>query len=92
MDLASQLLPCSDVRVLGLLEEALQSLELLVGEDGAVPPFPAAVQLVEELQLGSRQAPHVHVHHLVRNRGDQNRARAVVACVAERREACHAQG
>ena len=81
MDFAGQLLPGADVRVLGLLEQALQSLQLLVGEDGAVPPLPAAVQLVEELQLGPRQAAHVHVgHHLVRDRRDQHRARAVVAC------------
>lgn len=80
MDLASQLLPGAHVWVLGLLEKALQSLQLLVGEDGAVPPLPAAVQLVEELQLVARQAAHVHVgHHLVRNRGDEHRARVVVA-------------
>lgn len=73
MNLASQLLPGADVRVLGLLEEALESLQLLVGEDGAVPPLPAAVQLVEKLQLGSGEAGHVHVgHHLVRDRGQEN--------------------
>lgn len=43
VDLAGQLLPGADVWVLGLLKEALQSLQLLVGEDGAVPPLPAAV-------------------------------------------------
>lgn len=87
MDLASQLLPGADVWVLGLLKKALQSLELLVGEDGAVPPLPATVQLVEELQFVSRQAAHVHVgHHLVRNRRDEHRARVVVACVEERWE------
>lgn len=79
--LAGQLFPGADVGVLGLLEEALQSLQLLIGEDGAVPPLPAAVQLVEELQLGPRQAAHVHVgHHLMWYRGDQHRARAVVGC------------
>lgn len=85
VDLAGQLLPRTHVRVLGLLEEALQSLQLLVGEDGAVPALPAAVQLVEELQLGAGQAAHVHVgHHLVRDRRDQHRARAVVAWRGER--------
>lgn len=92
VDLAGQLLPGADVRVLGLLEEALQSLQLLVCEDGAVSPLPAAVQLVEELQLGSRQAAHVHVgHHLVRDRRDEHRARAVVACMAEGTENTHGE-
>jgi len=85
VDLAGQLLAGADIRVLGLLEEALQGLELLVREDGAVAPLPAAVQLVEELQLGARQAAHVHVgHQLVRHRGQQHRTRAVVACAAGR--------
>lgn len=86
VDLAGQLLPGADVRVLGLLEEAFQSLQLLVRENGAVPPLPAAMQLVEELQLGPRQAAHVHVgHHLVRDWRDKHRARALVACMAEGR-------
>lgn len=81
MDLAGQLFAGSDVGVLGLLEEAFQSLQLLVGEDGSVPPLPAAVQLVEELQLGACEAAHVHVgHHLMRDGRQQHRASAVVAC------------
>lgn len=81
VDLPGQLLPGAHIRVLGLLEQPLQRLELLVGEDGAVPPLPPAVQLVEQLQLRARQAAHVHVgHHVVRHRRDQNRARTVVAC------------
>lgn len=86
VDLPGQLLPRAHIRVLGLLEEPLQRLELLVGEDGPVPPLPPAVQLVEQLQLGAREAAHVHVgHHVVRHRRDQNRARTLVACRAERR-------
>lgn len=70
---AGQLLSRAHVRVLGLLKESLQSLELLVREDGAVAALPAAVELVEELQLGAGQAAHVHVgHHLVWDRGDQH--------------------
>lgn len=85
MDLAGKLFASADVRILSFLEEALQSLELLVREDGAVPSLPAAVQLVEELQLGPRQAAHVHVgHHLVGHRRDQHRARAVIACMTDR--------
>lgn len=81
MDLAGQLLAGPDVGVLGLLEEALQSLQLLVGEDGAVPPLPATVQLVEELQLGACETPHVHVgHHLMRDVGQEHRAGAVEPC------------
>lgn len=81
MDLAGQLLAGTDVGVLGLLEEALQSLQLLVGEDGSVPPLPAAVQLVEELQLGACETAHVHVgHHLMRDGGQEHRAGAVVPC------------
>lgn len=81
MNFPGQLLPCPDVRVLGLLEEALQSLQLLVGEDRPMPALPATMQLVEELQLSSRQAAHVHVgHHVVRNRGQKHRGRAIVAC------------
>lgn len=81
VDLAGQLFAGSDVGVLGLLEEAFQSLQLLVGEDGSVPPLPAAVQLVEELQLGACEAAHVHVgHHLMRDGRQQHRAGAVVAC------------
>lgn len=81
MDLAGQLFAGTDVGVLGLLEEALQSLQLLVGEDGSVPPLPAAVQLVEELQLGARETAHVHVgHHLMRDGGQEHRAGAVVPC------------
>lgn len=81
MDLAGQLLAGPDVGVLGLLEEALQSLQLLVGEDGAVPPLPATVQLVEELQLGACETAHVHVgHHLMRDGGQEHRAGAVEPC------------
>ena len=84
--LPGQLLAGTHVWVLGLLEEVLQSLELLVGEDGAVPPLPPAMQLVEELQLGARQGAHVHVgQHLVRHRGHQHRAGALVACDRVRR-------
>lgn len=81
MDLAGQLLAGPDVGVLGLLEEALQSLQLLVGEDGSVPPLPATVQLVEELQLGACETAHVHVgHHLMRDGGQEHRAGAVEPC------------
>lgn len=84
--LPGQLLAGTHVWVLGLLEEVLQSFELLVGEDGAVPPLPPAMQLVEELQLGARQGAHVHVgQHLVRHRGHQHRAGALVACDRVRR-------
>lgn len=81
VDLAGQLLAGTDVGVLGLLEEAFQCFQLLVGEDGAMPPLPAAVQLVEELQLGACQTAHVHVgYHLMRDGRQEHRAGAVVAC------------
>lgn len=86
MHLPGQLLAGANVWVLGLLEEVLQRFELLVSEDGTVPPLPPAVQLVEELQLGARQGAHVHVgHHLVRHGGHQHGAGALVACDRGRR-------
>ena len=63
-----------------------QRFELLVSEDGTVPPLPPAVQLVEELQLGARQGAHVHVgHHLVRHGRHQHGTGALVACDRGRR-------
>lgn len=81
MHFPGQLLPSAHIWVLRLLEEVLQGFELLVGEDGAVPPLPSTVQLVEQLQLSARKRAHVHVgKHLVRHRGHQHRAGAIVAC------------
>ena len=80
MHLPGQLLAGAHVWVLGLLVEVLRRFELLVSEDGTVPPLPPAVQLVEELQFGARQSTHVLVgHHLVRHGGHQHGAGALVA-------------
>lgn len=50
MDAVRQVLAGDDVWVLVLMEKRLQGLQLVLGEDGAVPARPA-LELMESLQL-----------------------------------------
>lgn len=50
MDAVRQVLPGDDVWVLVLMEKRLQGLQLVLGEDGAVPARPA-LELMESLHL-----------------------------------------
>lgn len=82
MHSSRELFPCADVRVLCLLKEIFQGLELLVGEDSPVSSLASAVELVQELELRPRQGAHVHIgHHLVRDGRDEHGARVVITCM-----------